>query len=95
MLYVRNLTTTVTEEDLQSLFTAHGSVLRVKKIKDYAFIHFAERGQALAAMGALNHTEFIGTQLEVSLAKPPSDKKKKEELLRKREQRMMRAMSHK
>ena len=35
-----------------------------------------------------------GSELEISLAKPPSDKKKKEDMLRKREQRMMRAMSH-
>ena len=35
-----------------------------------------------------------GSELEISLAKPPSDKKKKEDMLRKREQRMMRSLTH-
>ena len=37
--------------------------------------------------------DYLGTRMEISLAKPPSDKKKKEEMLRKREQRMMQAMA--
>ena len=66
----------------------------MKKIKDYAFVHFEDREEASNAMLQLNHKELNGSTLEISLAKPPSDKKKKEEMLRKREQRMMRAMSH-
>jgi hypothetical protein len=43
----------------------------------------------------LNFRQNVGgSELEISLAKPPSDKKKKEDMLRKREQRMMRAMTH-
>merc|ERR1711881_598371 len=94
VLYVRNLTATVTEEKLQEVFEEHGKVDRVKKIKDYAFVHFQDRDKAVDAMNALNHNDLLGADLEISLAKPPSDKKKKEEMLRKREQRMMRAMSH-
>ena len=44
-------------------------------------------------MNALNLEDLLGAELEISLAKPPSDKKKKEEMLRKREQRMMQAMA--
>ncbi len=94
MLYVRNLTAMVSEEKLRELFEDHGKVERVKKIKDYAFVHFEERKQAVAAMDQLNQKEFCGADLEISLAKPPSDKKKKEEMLRKREQRMMKSMAH-
>jgi heterogeneous nuclear ribonucleoprotein R len=47
VLYVRNLTQEVTENRLKETFEAHGSVERVKKIKDYAFIHFNDRGCAL------------------------------------------------
>lgn len=47
MLYVRNLTQEVTENRLKETFEVHGSVERVKKIKDYAFIHFNDRGCAL------------------------------------------------
>jgi len=93
VLYVRNLTAAVTEEKLQEVFEEHGKVDRVKKIKDYAFVHFQDRDKAIDAMNALNHKDLHGADLEISLAKPPSDKKKKEEMLRKREQRMMRAIN--
>ncbi len=53
-MYVRNLTATLTEEKLRESFEAFGKVDRVKKIKDYAFVHFEDRQQALAAMNALN-----------------------------------------
>lgn len=62
---------------------------RVKKIKDYAFVHFEDRDNAIKALSELNGKEVGGAALEVSLAKPPSDKKKKEEQLRARERRMM------
>ena len=47
---MRNLTTSVSEEGIRELFEEHGRVERVKKIKDYAFVHFEERKQAIAAM---------------------------------------------
>lgn len=40
-------------------------------------------------MEDLNGKEVSGVPIEISLAKPPSDKKKKEEMLRAREKRMM------
>ncbi|XP_050428346.1 heterogeneous nuclear ribonucleoprotein R isoform X1 [Adelges cooleyi] len=88
VLYVRNLTQEVTENRLKETFEAYGSIERVKKIKDYAFIHFNDRNCALKALEELNGKNLDGATLEVSLAKPPSDKKKKEEILRARERRM-------
>lgn len=93
VLYCRNLTATVTEEDLKQCFEPFGKVDRVKKIKDYAFVHFEERDNAVEAMQKLNGSDLGGAALEISLAKPPSDKKKKEDMLRKREHRMMQAMA--
>jgi len=92
VLYVRNLTQDVSEEKLKEMFEPHGKVERVKKIKDYAFVHFDDRDSAVKAMDDLNGKEIGGAHLEVSLAKPPSDKKKKEEQLRARERRMMSIM---
>lgn len=46
----------------------------------------------LQAMEALNGKDIGGSIIEVSLAKPPSDKRKKEEILRARERRMMQMM---
>ena len=82
MLYVRNLTQDVTEEKLKETFEAHGPIQRVKKIKDYAFVHFEERDDAVRAMQELDGHVLTGTAnaMQVSLAKPPSDRKKKEEV---------------
>ncbi|VDM29713.1 unnamed protein product, partial [Toxocara canis] len=76
VLYVRNLKEAVTEEQLKEMFAAHGEVDHVKKIKDYAFVHFNERDPAVKAMEALNGTVLEGVPIEISLAKPQSDKKK-------------------
>ena len=58
VLYVRNLMLSTTEDTLQQTFSRaaghEGCVERVKKLKDYAFIHFTERTDALRAMDALN-----------------------------------------
>ncbi|XP_070494183.1 heterogeneous nuclear ribonucleoprotein R isoform X4 [Chironomus tepperi] len=92
VLYVRNLTQDVSEEKLKEQFEQYGKVERVKKIKDYAFVHFEDRDNAVLAMRDLDGKDLCGSQMEVSLAKPPSDKKKKEEILRARERRMMQMM---
>ncbi|XP_045028233.1 heterogeneous nuclear ribonucleoprotein Q isoform X1 [Daphnia magna] len=89
VLYVRNLTQDFTEDKLKETFEAHGAIQRVKKIKDYAFVHFEERDDAVQAMDALNGRTLYGANLEVSLAKPPSDRKKKEEILKARERRLL------
>jgi RNA recognition motif-containing protein len=44
---VRNLTQDCSEEKLKESFEAFGKVERVKKIKDYAFIHFEDRDNAM------------------------------------------------
>ncbi|XP_017757230.1 PREDICTED: heterogeneous nuclear ribonucleoprotein Q isoform X3 [Eufriesea mexicana] len=88
VLYVKNLTQDCSEEKLKENFEQYGNIERVKKIKDYAFVHFEERDNAVKAMNELNGKEIGGSHIEVSLAKPPSDKKKKEEMLRARERRM-------
>ena len=63
MLYVRNLKSDVTEVMLRSAFEAHGSVEKVKKVKDYGFVHFADRESALAALNALNGTVMCSQSL--------------------------------
>ncbi|VDP72829.1 unnamed protein product [Schistosoma mattheei] len=59
ILYVRNLMLSTTEESLRDSFikAAGGdpnSVERVKKISDYAFIHFRDREQASQCLHTLN-----------------------------------------
>lgn len=69
-MYARNLSPTITEEKLKELFEPYGTVDRVKKIKDYAFIHFTERDHAVKAIEDMNEKELDGIKIEVSLAKP-------------------------
>lgn len=47
VLFVRNLANGVTEEILEKSFSQFGKLERVKKLKDYAFIHFEERDGAV------------------------------------------------
>ncbi|XP_077595373.1 APOBEC1 complementation factor isoform X2 [Stigmatopora nigra] len=72
ILYVRNLMLHTSEESIHKEFDAvrAGAVERVKKIRDYAFVHFAQRADALAAMKALDGKVVDGSALEVTLAKP-------------------------
>ncbi|XP_062864343.1 RNA-binding protein 47 [Trichomycterus rosablanca] len=72
ILYVRNLMIETSEETLRQVFCQYnpGCVERVKKIRDYAFVHFASREDAVAAMDNLNGKEIEGSCIEVTLAKP-------------------------
>ncbi|XP_077977880.1 heterogeneous nuclear ribonucleoprotein Q-like isoform X2 [Glandiceps talaboti] len=79
VLYVRNLTPTVSEEKLKPMFEAFGPVERIKKLKDYCFVHFEERDHAVKALEEMNGKDVDGAALEISLAKPPSENKKKKE----------------
>ncbi|XP_016299373.1 RNA-binding protein 47-like isoform X1 [Sinocyclocheilus anshuiensis] len=72
ILYVRNLMIETSEDTLRQTFNQFnpGCVERVKKIRDYAFVHFASREDAVVAMDNLNGTEIEGSRIEVTLAKP-------------------------
>lgn len=75
---MRNVSPSVTEDQLKEKFAEYGSVERVKKLKDYAFIHFVERDDAVKAMEGMNSVELDGLAIEVSLAKPqPTNKEKR------------------
>ncbi|KAL7064747.1 hypothetical protein AAHC03_04892 [Spirometra sp. Aus1] len=75
ILYVRNLMLSTSEDRLREIFLeAAGSdpqsIERVKKISDYAFIHFKEREIAKRCMEALSGTNIDGSIIEVTWAKP-------------------------
>ncbi|KAM4624298.1 APOBEC1 complementation factor isoform 3-T4 [Polymixia lowei] len=72
ILYVRNLMLQTTEETIEKEFNSlkPGAVERVKKIRDYAFVHFTQREDAIDAMNALNGKVVDGSPIEVTLAKP-------------------------
>ncbi|CAF90992.1 unnamed protein product, partial [Tetraodon nigroviridis] len=70
ILYVRNLMLQTTEETIEKEFNSLKEVERVKKIRDYAFVHFAQREDAIHAMKELNGKVVDGSPIEVTLAKP-------------------------
>ncbi|XP_061562179.1 APOBEC1 complementation factor isoform X1 [Phycodurus eques] len=72
ILYVRNLMLHTSEENIHKEFDGikTGAVERVKKIRDYAFVHFTHRDDAIDAMKALDGKVLDGSPIEVTLAKP-------------------------
>ncbi|XP_034534463.1 heterogeneous nuclear ribonucleoprotein Q-like [Notolabrus celidotus] len=76
VLFVRNLANSVTEEILETAFSEFGKLERVKKLKDYAFIHFEERDGAVKALDEMNGKDLEGEPIEIVFAKPPDQKRK-------------------
>ena len=72
-LYVGNLTYSVTKEQLQELFAAHGQVQSVTVIegKGFGFVEMSSPAEAEAAKTALDGTDFQGRTLKVDEARPP------------------------
>ncbi|XP_045615667.1 probable RNA-binding protein 46 isoform X2 [Procambarus clarkii] len=70
VLYIRNLSLSTTEEDIKHLCNSSNGVERVKKQKDYAFVHFASREQAEVVKASLNGRIVHGCELEITWAKP-------------------------
>lgn len=60
------------EETLRQEFSRFkpGCVERVKKLTDYAFVHYRSRSDALTALSLMNGAQIDGAAVEVTLAKP-------------------------
>lgn len=65
-----------TEETLRLEFSRFkpGSVERVKKVTNYAFVHYRCRDDAVTALSLMNGAQIDGVSVEVMLAKPPGIK---------------------
>lgn len=65
-----------TEETLHLEFSCFkpGCVERVKKLTDYAFVHYRSREDAVTALGLMNGAQIDGARVEVTLAKPAAIK---------------------
>jgi len=81
-IYVKNLPENVSKDKVKDLFEVHGEVTKIVlppakagHKRDFGFVHFAERSSALKAVKGSEKYEIDGQVLEVSMAKPLSDKK--------------------
>jgi cold-inducible RNA-binding protein len=81
-IYVGNLSFDTAEDDLRQAFAAHGEVSSVNIIVDkfsgrsrgFGFVEMPDKGQAEAAIAALNDSELQGMTLRVSEARPRTDR---------------------
>ncbi len=81
-LYVGNLSYSLTENDLEDMFSPHGPVSEVNLMLDratgrprgFAFVTMATPEAAQAAIQALNGTEFDGRALTVNEARPREER---------------------
>lgn len=72
VLYVRNLLLSTSEDTIREAFTLEGqlNVAKVKKIRDFAFVHYTNREDAKLALQEMRGAEIEGTPIEVAWSKP-------------------------
>lgn len=81
-MYVGNLSFDATQEDLEGLFSAHGTVTDVFILKDresgrprgFAFVSMETPEEMNAAIEALNGEEFMGRNLTINEARPREER---------------------
>jgi RNA recognition motif-containing protein len=81
-IYVGGLPFTSTEDEVKSLFGAHGQVTSVKLIMDkysgqprgFGFVEMANDNEATTAIEKLNGYELGGKKLTVNEARPMADR---------------------
>jgi RNA recognition motif-containing protein len=77
-IFVGNLPFSVTEEQLRSMFQAHGGVDNVSLVTDrdtgqfrgFAFVEMSNANEAEKAIDALNGSDLGGRTLNINEAKP-------------------------
>jgi RNA recognition motif-containing protein len=77
-IYVGNISSQLTEEELKEAFAAYGETSSVRLIKDkftgqprgFGFVEMTEKAEAEAAIAGLNGKEFKGKELTVNEARP-------------------------
>lgn len=81
-IYVGNIAFSMTEDDLNELFSEFGSVTTCKIITDretgrsrgFAFVEMAEQEEGENAIEALSNREMDGRRLKVNEARPREDR---------------------
>jgi cold-inducible RNA-binding protein len=81
-IFVGDLSFSVTEAALRSLFEAYGTVERVSIMTDrdtgqpkgFGFVDMSDDGEAVKAIAALNSKDLEGRTLTVNEARPKTDR---------------------
>lgn len=79
-LYVGNLSYSVTNEQLEKLFSNYGEVRQANIIegKGFGFVEMSNQSEAERAKEALNGSEFNGRTLRVNEALPPRKRSRRD-----------------
>jgi RNA recognition motif-containing protein len=80
-IYVGNLATTTTEDELRQAFSQHGAVTEVNIVKDretgkprgFAFVEMSNGNEAATAIKELNLLEIGGRSITVNEARPKAN----------------------
>ena len=80
-IYVGNLSWSMTDEDLNTLFTEYGTVTSAKILKDkmngrskgFGFVEMEDEEASKAAIAALNEVEIQGRKLIVNESQPRAE----------------------
>jgi RNA recognition motif-containing protein len=81
-LFVGNLSSNTTENDLQDAFAAHGTVLEANLMMDrtsgrprgFGFVTMASDAEAQTALSAMNGASMDGRNLTVNVARPREER---------------------
>jgi RNA recognition motif-containing protein len=78
-LYVGNLSYSVSNEELEELFSNYGLVEEVKVIKGkgFGFVEMSNQAEAEKAKEALSGYDYKGRTLRVDAARPPRNRKRR------------------
>jgi len=80
-IYVGNISSELTEEEINEAFAAYGELTSVKIIKDkytgeprgFAFVEMPDKAEADAAIAGLNGKELKGKELNINEARPRTE----------------------
>ncbi|SGY20929.1 BQ5605_C016g08170 [Microbotryum silenes-dioicae] len=78
-VFAGNLSFQTKDADLEQAFAVHGKVteaqviMRGQRSRGYGFVTFASETEATAAVAALDKSDLQGRQINVELAKPPTE----------------------
>ncbi|RPH95031.1 RNA-binding protein [candidate division KSB1 bacterium] len=81
-IYVGNLSYNITEDELRSIFEAHGKVDTANLAMDhmtgrargFGFVEMPNETEARNAIAALNETEMQGRRMQVNEARPKGER---------------------
>jgi len=82
-IYIGNLSYSVTEADLNTVFAEYGAVKQVKlpmdrdtgKMRGFAFVDLSTEAEEASAIDGLDGAEWMGRTLKVNQARPRTEKR--------------------